>query len=365
MIRDRLLQLGTMILATCVLSSPQNGDPRSGAPVQMQVQLTFSEDQSSEAVPGTISKQKDSMHRDDAGAQQNHAFNAGMQLRVQLQDAFGGTLQEAAPNGEGKLQFTTRSDGTYRLRVTGPTIEEALVEDLQPGRGDRMVNVTLHHKRGGQDAHPPNASISAHDLQVPKKAQAQLDKGDSALKKSQLEAAELHYSKAIEIYPRFAQAENNLGIVLMREGRKEQGKAAFERALLIDSRYAPAQVNLAKIAFDGKRFREAFDLAREALKTEPLNTAALFVATQAAFFSGNYGETISYARTLHSLPHKQYALIHFLAGKSLEADHRPVEAIGEYQTFISEDPTDPNVARARQLITVLQASRLADSGTQQ
>jgi tetratricopeptide (TPR) repeat protein len=228
-----------------------------------------------------------------------------------------------------------------------------------------MVNVTLHPKRGRQDPNRPNASVSARELEVPKKAEAQLKKGDSALRKSQLEAAELYYSKAIQIYPRFAQAENNLGIVLMREGRRAQGKAAFDRALLIDTRFAPAQVNLAKIAFDEKRFRDAFDLAREALKTEPLNTAALFVATQSAFFSGNYGETISYARTLHSLPHKQYALIHFLAGKSFEAGHRTVEAIAEYQTFISEDPTDPNVARARQLITVLQASRLSDSAAPQ
>jgi hypothetical protein len=86
----------------------------------------------------------------------------------------------------------------------------------------------------------------------------------------------------------------------------------------------------------------------------------LFMATQAAFFAGNYGETVSYARTLHSLPHKQYALIHFLAGKSLEAEHQPVEAITEYQTFIAEDPKDPNTARARELLTLLQASRVAE-----
>ena len=351
-----------LILIVRALCAAQNCDPRSGPPVQMQVQLAFGEAQGAEAVPGTVSGQKDSMHRDDAaGAEQSHAFPASMQLRVQLQDALGGTIQESTPNGEGKLQFTVCSDGSYRLRVTGLTVEEALVEDLQPGRGDRMVNVTLHHKGVKPEPNGPNRTVSARDLHIPRKAQQQLDRGDSALRQDKLELAGSHYAKAIEIYPEFAQAHNNLGIVLMRQGKKDEGRAAFERALTIDPQYAPAQLNLAKIAFDEKRFLQSFDLSRQALKTEPLNTSALFVATESAFFTGDYQQTISYSRTLHALPHKPYALIHFLAGKSLEAEHRPAEAIAEYQTFLSEDPSDPNAARAREQLTLLETRRASDT----
>jgi len=359
--RNLLLRTAAAIVLASGMGFAQNCDPRSSPPVQMQVQLAFGADQTLEAVPGTISGQKDSMHRDDAGGgERSHAFNASMQIRVQLQDALGGTLQESTPNAEGKLQFTVCSDGSYRLRVTGLTVEEAMVEDLQPGRGDRMVNVTLHHKGIKPAPNAPNTTVSARELHIPRKAQAQLDKGDSALRQNKLEQAGSHYAKAIEIYPEFAQAQNNLGIVLMRQGKKDQGRAAFERALTIDSQYAPAQLNLAKIAVDEKRFPDALDRARLALKTEPLNRSALFVATQAAFFAGDYAQTIRYARTLHALPHQPYALIHFLAGKSLEAEHRPVEAMSEYQSFIAEDPNDPNAARARELLTLLQASRASD-----
>src|SRR5437588_12039692 len=87
------------VVGWCAPCLPQSCDPRSGPPIQMQAQLSFS-DQAAE--PGSVSTQNDSMHRDDAaGAQQSHSFAANLQIRVQLQDALGGTLQETTPNEEG------------------------------------------------------------------------------------------------------------------------------------------------------------------------------------------------------------------------------------------------------------------------
>ena len=160
------------------------------------------------------------------------------------------------------------------------------------------------------------------------------------------------------IYPQFEGAQNSLGVVLMQEGKKTEGRAAFEAAVAVNHNYAPAQINLAKIAFDEKRFDDAYTLARQALKSEPLNAAALFVAAESAFFKGEYGDTVSYTRTLHSLPHQHYGLAHYLAAKSLEAQHQPEAAIVEYQTFLEENPSDPNAKRARELVALLQASTL-------
>src|SRR5437588_1935007 len=245
------------VVGWCAPCRAQSCDPRSGPPIQMQAQLSFS-DQGSNSAPGSVSTQNDSMRRDDAGgAEQSRGFSANLQIRVQLQDALGGTLQEATPNAEGKVQMTVCRDGAYRLRVTGPTIEETLVEDLQPGRGDRVVNVTLHHKLTKEQVKAQTATVSAQVLRVPRKAQKALDKGDAALRQGNLDDAQRYYGKAIEIDPQFEQAENNLGIVLMRKGRKKESKAAFERALAIDSHYAAAKVNLAKIAFDEERFHDA------------------------------------------------------------------------------------------------------------
>jgi thioredoxin-like negative regulator of GroEL len=353
------LWLFVALLGMGTLSCAQICDVRTGAPMQMQVQLTFG-DRGDAGAPGASSTQNDSMHRGDAaGVERSHDFGPAMQIHIQLQDPSGGTLQEVLPGSDGQVRISVCKNSIYRIRVTGPDIEEALLDSVQPGHGDRLVTVVLHRKLTKEERRAKEATVSAHRLNVPKKAEKALEKGDAALKSGKLEQAKKHYEKALKIDPQFEEAENDLGIVLMQLGKKAEGRTAFERALSANARYAPARVNLAKIAFDEKRYNDAYLLAKQALSSEPLNPGALFVAAESAFFKQDFAETISLTRTLHSLPHQQYSLAHFLAAKSLEVQHQPAAALAEYQTFLEEDPTDPNAARARQLMALLQVTSAA------
>jgi tetratricopeptide (TPR) repeat protein len=322
----------------------------------MQVQLTFG-DQVSESGPGSVSTQNDSIHRGDAaGVERSRDFTTNMQIRVQLQDPLGGTLQESTPTPDGQVRMSVCKNSIYRLRVIGPTIQEAVLDDLHPSRGDRLVTVVLHHKVTNQERTPEKNTISATRLAVPTRAQKELEKGDEALKKKKLADARRYYAKAIELYPQFEEAQNKLGVVLMQEGDRTGGKAAFENAIAINDRFAPAYINLAKIAIDERRFSDAYVLSRQALTTEPLNPEALFVAAESAFFTRDYKQTLTYARTLHSLVHTRYALAHLLAARSLEAQNQPAAAIDEYQLFLAEDSLDPNVEMARERLRLLQLS---------
>jgi hypothetical protein len=331
-------------------------DPRtSGSAIQMRIQLTF-DDRAPESAPGAVATQNDPLHRGDSvGNQRGHDFTS-MHLQVQLQDPSGGTLQEQMPTSDGQVRMMVCKRLVYRLRVIGRTIDEAVLDSVQPGQGDSLVTVVLHRKLTQEERKSNKTTVSARGLRIPKKAQAQVEKGDAALQQLRLEDAEKYYSKAIRIYPQFEEAENSLGVVLMQEGRKGEGRAAFERALASNPQYAPAFVNLGKIAVDERRFDDANVLAKKALRSEPLNPGALFVAAESAFFKKDYAETTAYARTLHSLPHKQYGLVHYLAAKSLEAQQQPAGAIVEYQTFLEEDPQDPNAERARKVVSLLQAA---------
>jgi tetratricopeptide (TPR) repeat protein len=350
----RLLIFAVTLLAT-LPGYGQICDLHTGAPMQMKVQLTFG-DQAPDAAPGGVVNQNDPLHRgDSAGNQRRYDFIA-MQIHVQLQDPTGGTFQEQTPDSDGQLRLTVCKKSIYRLRVIGPQIEEAIMDSVQPGSGDSLVTVVLQRKLTKEQRKAQEATISAHSLNIPRKAQRQLEKGDDALKNRELAKAEKYYRRAIAIDPDFEEAQNRLGVVFMQQGQKSEGKAAFDRAVAINHNYAPAEINLAKIAFDEKRYDNSYALASQALRSEPLNPDGLFVAAEASFFKGAYPETVSYTRTLHSLPHKQYALAHFLAAKSLEAQNQPQEALVEYQTFIEEDPADPNARRARDLILLLQAS---------
>src|SRR5206468_8448834 len=120
-------------------------------------------------------------HGDAAGVRRSQGFAANMQIHVQLQDPTAGTLQELAPGSDGQLRMMVCKNSIYRLRITGPAIEEAIVDSVQPGHGDRMLTVVLHRKLTGEERKTQPTTVSASRLNVPKKARKEMKKGDAAL----------------------------------------------------------------------------------------------------------------------------------------------------------------------------------------
>jgi tetratricopeptide (TPR) repeat protein len=356
------LLIGLLLFA--LISSPASAQicgRSDGPPTDMQVQLSIeAPDDNPDGAPAATAGGNiagDVSHRSGGtSGKNNQEFTPNLQIRVQLLDAYGSNLQESPPNTEGKVVFRVCSRLRYRLRVTGADLEETTTDNLDPGRGDRIVNLALHHKRTRRSEPKHGGMVDASRLKIPRNAQKELDKGNAALASGNSIAARQNFEKAIELYPEFDQAYNNLGVILMQSGDNEAGKKAFEKAIDINDHFARAYVNLAKLAISEKDYSKASDLAGKALRTEPLNPGALFVAVEASYFSGRFNDTIAYTKTLHSLPHEKFGLAHFLSGKSLQSQNLPAEAIAEYELFLKEDPKDPNVPMATQAITQLRAS---------
>jgi len=332
----------------------------TGSAIDMQIRLSFEDNGAEgESGNGSIDIQNDSAHRQGNASEARNIDFATMQIRVQLQDAQGVPLQETTPRSDGKVTLRVCSRSAYRVRVTGADIEESVADDVQPGRGDRIMTMVLHHKGNNQKSKPGKGTISVNRLRVPKKAQKELEQGNRALAKGKLEDAKRDFERAIEFYPAYDQAYNNLGVVLMQTGDRETGQQAFEKAVALNDHFAHAYLNLAKIAIDDKQYAKACDLARKSLSSEPLNPGALFVAAEASFFTHSFSDTVTYTRTLHTLPHEKFALAHFLSGKGLEAQNLPAQALAEYELFLKEDPSDSNAPKALEAIRVLRSSGLA------
>lgn len=351
----------TVLLFIALPSAGQICGRAAGSPTEMRVQITVEENTGpSHPTGGDVTN--DASHRSGAGVSGEHRqeFANNLQIRVQLQDGYGADVSESQPNSEGQVVFHVCSRFTYRIRVTAPDYEEATADNLQAQFGDRIVNIALHRK--GQS---PNATdkkpISASRLKVPKNAEKAFDKANVSLAKGDLDAARTEYETAVRLYPDYDQAYNNLGVALMKQGKRSAGKAAFEQAVTINSHFARAFSNLAKIALDDKDYAKSLELVRKSLATEPLNPGTLLVGAEAAYFSGTYAESVSYTRRLHSLPHAGMGVAHYLCGKSLEKQNLLPEALAEYQTFLTEDPADPNVASAQMAIQGLRSATSAQS----
>jgi len=369
--RQALALLTVLSLSTVSLraQSTPAGPSAQSSTVDFRVMLVFSDTHNfstnDTSQPGVQSKSGSESGEHPRGAAAN------MQIRVQVLNSDGSTVGERSPNNEGTAQFrvlgsvgsaSNRQYLVYRVRVFGSDIEETWVEDVQPGRGDSTITVALHRKNEKTNqAGAQGGLVSAAGLNVPSKAQKELEKGNSALAKGKLQEAIQHFQTAVEIYPKFDLAWNNLGVAKMKSGDLQGGREAFEKALQANDKSARAYVNLARIDMHDKNYAAASERLTRSLTVEPLNADALSLSCEAALLEGKTTEVVEASIKLHSVPHEGLSLCHYAAGVAYTNMNKPTEAVNEYHLFLKESPENSLAAKAREAIQELSQNVQAQS----
>ena len=87
-----------------------------------------------------------------------------------------------------------------------------------------------------------------------------------------------HFTKATELDPNYAEAHMNVGIALAEAGRWEEAVPAYRRALAMPTLATPhvAYQNLGLALFHLKRYREAEETLRLAIRLDPQMSAAYY-----------------------------------------------------------------------------------------
>lgn len=90
-------------------------------------------------------------------------------------------------------------------------------------------------------------TVTLQELQhvIPRRAQKEMEKADSALLKNRMDDAISHYNQAISVDPEFVAARNNLAIAYLKIARAEPAIEQLESAIKSDPRCAPLFTNLA------------------------------------------------------------------------------------------------------------------------
>jgi outer membrane protein assembly factor BamD (BamD/ComL family) len=280
---------------------------------------------------------------------------ANMSIRIQVRNDMGQVIAESSPSAQGDATFTlvgsvtntrgVKEDAVYRVRVTGPDIEEENIEGVDPASGDRFLSITI--RKRGEKRGQGGGVVSANALKIPGKAEKEYNRGNKALDDKKLPEAIEHFQKAIDLYPKYDLAYNGLGATLVEMKDITGARKAFERSIAVNDKFASGYRNLAKISASEKDYVKAADLLQRSLSLEPLNPEALARLCQFDYLLGKDTEVPELARKLHSLPHDGMELAHYAAASSLERMNKPDEAIGEYTLFIKEAPNSNLVTAAK------------------
>jgi len=282
------------------------------------------------------------------------------QMKVELISASTGMQAgETYTNDHGGAQFTNVPTGSYQLSVTGQNVEATVGDrfDVDPRKGTQSVFVRVKPIAVNGEANAANAggpTISASDLRVPEGASKEFDKAAKLIAKQEWQKAIDPLNRAVALYPDYAEAYTNLGVVYARLGDSQKEREALQKAIAVNDHFAPAFVNLARLEIKDHNFAAAETHLKQATSIDPTDAQSLALLAQVQLLDHHYEDAIANAGKVHSLSHKAYALVHYVAARACERLNRLPDAVAQFKLFLTEEPSGERATAARQEMAAIQ-----------
>lgn len=278
-------------------------------------------------------------------------------IMVQLLTSGGAMITQNMTDDNGEITFSQLDPGNYQVAVNDSDFEQSAQSFALFG-GEAVHTETLRVKPKSSGsvkmAKPSGAVVSASEFNIPAKARKEFDKGNDLFRDNKPEQARAHYEKAVQLYPKYAAAYNNLGVLWMRSHDLARARDAFTQALAANPHNSNAAMNMARLIYPQHEWPKIEDLLKRAIVGEPQNAEALTMLAITEYSLKKWADAVTYAQRVHSLPHDNYPIVHFLAARSLVNLDRPLDAIAEYKIFLQEAPNSDSAPEARQELARLQ-----------
>jgi tetratricopeptide (TPR) repeat protein len=279
-------------------------------------------------------------------------------LRVQVQlmiSASTSPTGEQYTNDEGTASFDGIEVGNYHVVVSGDGIQQtdSGLFQVDARKGTQHLDLTVKRTDEGKAKMPVAPTVSAMDLNVPKKAQKEFDQANESIAQQDWKKALEQLNKAVEAYPNYVAAYNNLAVVYARLGDRQDERQALQKAVSLDAHFAPAFANLGKMAITDHNYPEAETYLSKANAADPNDSQTLVLLAQVELLDQHYDEAIAHCHQAHSTS-QAHALAHYIAARAFEHENRPGDAISELQTFLEEEPSGGRADAVRKEVAGLQ-----------
>lgn len=294
----------------------------------------------------------------------DHDRPISQQVKVELLDSTGVTIDQRFTSNDGLTRFTVAGMASYHAKVTGMGMQEALSDSIDLSCGQRSAMAYVRVKPLA-DALTPKPQVqsgitSAADLKVPGEARKQFEKGVAAWEAHDYSKAALAYLQATVLYPQYDAAFNNLGAAYMKLGEMEKARSAFETAVRLNDKNATAERNLSRLLIRKGSYAEAESLLKRSFMVEPQDPGGLTLMAVAEMQLGEYDAALREAQRVHSVPHEEYAVSHYIAGQILERQRKADAAVEEYQLYLQESPNGEEVALVRTALARIDEAKVQE-----
>jgi len=282
-----------------------------------------------------------------------------LQARVVLMtSASTAPVADSYTDPECMVGFDNLAIGSYHIAVSGDGIQDtdSGLFDVDNRKISQFVFITVKPKESDNAASPGAVpTVSAADLNIPQKARKEFDKANESIARQDWNRAKEELAKAIEIYPQYADAYNNLGVVYARLDDTTHEREALQKAVSLNDHLASAFVNLGKMDIKAHNFPEAEVQLGKAANLDGNDPQTLMLLANVELMNRHFDAAIDHCKKVHSLPHDQQTLVHYIAARALEHENRFPEAVAEFHTFLQEEPQGPRADAVRKELSPLES----------
>ena len=265
--------------------------------------------------------------------------------------------------GAEPAQFRVVNGKTYRLKVTGNGFEAVTTPYFEINPLETLHTETVHVKPENQkptgELTRGSPTISVSEMNIPKKASAEMNKGLDAYSKGDMEKAAAHFERAIAEYPRYARAYDMLGAIAIKGSDRVKARELFSKSIQADGAFLPAYVDLARMALQDQDYAESESLLTKVIAMNPSMPDATALLASTEFANKEYDKALADVQRTHALHnHEQFAEVHIMAGKVLALQNHRGAAIVQFQLFLIEKPDSPQGESVRKTLASLEAGQL-------
>jgi len=201
-----------------------------------------------------------------------------------------------------------------------------------------------------------SGTVSALDMNAPEKAVRQLKHAMFRLKEQKVKDAVRDLQDAINTYPKFVSAHILLGLAYF-DLKDKRAKDEFETATYLDDQLPTSFLYLGMMSLWTNDFSAADANLEKAAFLSPNDPQILNVLAFAQNGAHKYADVLQTVHRLHRLDHHGMEGVHYVAASAALSLGDVETAKNELRTFLSEDPSGPLSAVARQKLDQLSRGR--------
>lgn len=270
-----------------------------------------------------------------------------------------GVLASTQIVGADSAHFRVASGATYRLSVSGTSIEPVTTSSFQVTALEEThienVYVKFNKQNSAADS-SGTATVSVSEMNIPKNARSEMRRGMDAFSKGDMQSAAGHFQKAIAEYPQYARGYDMLGAIAMKGSERVKARELFGKSIQADGSFVPAYLDLARMDLQERNYSASESLLEKAISVNSSIPDAIALLATTEFANAEFDKALADVQRTHALRnHERFAEVHVMAGKVLSMQNHPDEAIVQFQLFLKEKPDSPEGESVRKALASLQA----------